>query len=367
MSKKESPKSSYVPIDIAASVNEHENGVRGGQPCWVDHLSKTFAWMPGSINAWLGWPNHGKGVFTDYMYMLDLKYAGHKIAMFKPEDMNTEIIAGKPEIRANRIYKNLAWTLTGKTWNKNFAERWNVKQMSIDEELDILDFIQKNVFVIYPEDRRYKSMEDEFLRMYELFGVFHFMWDPWNEVEVEDGKTMDRVLSQHFSSLKKMTMRTGGCTSVVSHPRSLNEVHDKDGAFKVVNQFMQLGGSAWNTKFDMIISQHRPFVHKDPNSPDVQLYTFKVRDSDTVGVKKGHVEDIKFDFKRRQYYFDGLNPMDGSVADWKLKKMMEDIGVDPNQTQQTFGKNFMDKKDKKTKVEPKTETVPPPSVDDCPF
>ncbi len=116
--------SSYIPLDIAASVNEHEEGVQGGEPCGVDQLGDVFAWMRGSINGWYGWANDGKSEFRDFLKVIKAKRDGWKFCCFRPEDMDSVITGGKAHIRANRIYKNLAWNLTGKTWSKKEEEEF---------------------------------------------------------------------------------------------------------------------------------------------------------------------------------------------------------------------------------------------------
>jgi hypothetical protein len=93
----------------------------------------------------------------------------------------------------------------------------------------------------------------------------------------------------------------------------MTEVKDKNGAFKVVNQFMQLGGSAWDIKMDGQYSIYRPERHLDPSDPKVHLYNLKQRQAEVVGVQRGSCENIEFIFKNKQYYFDSINPMDGSI------------------------------------------------------
>ena len=154
--------SSYIPLDVAASVNEHSDGVQGGETCRIDALKDRFAWMRGSINGWYGWANDGKSEMRDFLKILKAKMDGWKFVCFKPEDMDTTVVDGHPKIGANRIYKNLAWTLTGKTWNKNFAKKYFLTQMTLDEEMEALEFIQSHFFVVYPKDRMYKNIIDEF-------------------------------------------------------------------------------------------------------------------------------------------------------------------------------------------------------------
>jgi hypothetical protein len=243
--------------------------------------------------------------------------------MFRQEDMDTVMVNSKPVIKANRIYKNLAWTLTGKTWNKSFADKYQLKAMTLDEEMEALDFITKHFFIIYPRDRKYKFILDEFKFMYEKFGIDGFDIDPWNTVKLPEGQRSDYQLIDAFIDIKEFTMHTNTVFNIVNHARSLNDVKEKDGKYKVVNQFMQLGGSAWDIKMDMQLSIYRPERHLNPADPKVHLYNLKTRQGEIVGVERGVFEKIVFDKMKKQYFFDGVNPMTGEVKGDRLQGKMD--------------------------------------------
>jgi hypothetical protein len=307
--------SSYIPLDVAAAINEHGEIVQGGESCRVDALKDVFAWMPGFVNAWYGWSNDGKGTFLDYMAVIKAKYDGKKFCMYKQEDMDTVIENGRPQIKANRIYKNLAWTLTGKTWNAAFAKKNNCTAMTLAEEQEALDFISQHFFIIYPQDRKYANILDDFKFMFEKFGVYAFVLDPWNTVKLPEGERSDQQLINAFIDTKEFAMKTNTVFNIVNHARSMNDVKEKDGKYKVVNQFMQLGGSAWDIKMDSQYSIYRPERHLNPADPKVHFYNLKQRQAEVVGVERGEYTKIVFDKLKKQYYFDGVNPMDGSVKE----------------------------------------------------
>lgn len=305
---------SYVGIDLAATVNQHGNTVQGGETCRVDELKNVFAWMRGFVNAWYGWSNDGKGTFFDYMAVLKAKVDGWKFCMYKQEDMDTQIISGKPKIVADRIYKNLAWSLTGKTWNKTFADRNpGAKLMTLAEEVEALEFITKHFFIVYPQDRRYKNILDEFKFQHDKNGIDAFLIDPFNAIELPQNERGDERLMKTFFDMKEFAMNTNSVFNIINHARSMNDVKEKDGKYKVVNQFMQLGGSAWDIKMDGQYSIYRPERHIDPKDPKVHFYNLKQRQSEIVGVERGEYEKIIFDRNKKQYFFNGVNPMDGSV------------------------------------------------------
>jgi hypothetical protein len=250
--------------------------------------------------------------------MLKSKHDGWKWCLYKQEDMDTTMVDKRPKIRANRIYKNLAWTLSGKTWSAGFAQKNKTTAMTLAEEQAALEVVTKHFFVVYPEDRKFENIMDNLKFMYEKFGVDGFLIDPWNTIKLPDDKRGDERLVDAFIDIKEFTMVTNSVFNIINHPRSLSDVKEKDGKYKVVNQFMQLGGSAWDMKMDGQFSIYRPERHINPADPKVHLYNLKQRQAEIVGVERGSYEKIIFDKIKKQYYFDGVNPMDGSLRDQKF-------------------------------------------------
>ncbi len=321
--------SSYIPLDIAASTIEFSEGVQEGESCRIDALKDTFAWMRGHVNGWYGWANDGKSLFLDFLNVIKAKERedvvngkkkkvdGWKFALYKPEDMSSSRDSfGNVKIDANRIYKNLAWTLTGKTWNKNFSKRTFTPQMTLAEEHEALSFITEHFFVIYPSDRRYKNILDDFRFLHEKFGIDVFQIDPWNVVKLPDAERGDERLVNAFIDIKEFALKTNTIFNIVNHPKSMTDVHvtkDSKSPFKVVTQFHVLGGSAWDMKMDGQFSVYRPERHLDSADPKVEIYNLKQKEAEIVGVNRGEMKGIELNRKLRQYYFDGVNPMDGSI------------------------------------------------------
>lgn len=309
--------SCYVPFDVENSVNQHGEIVQSGIYCGIEHLRDRFAWMKGHVNAFYGWSNDGKGTFTDNLMVKCSKVNGWKWLLYKQEDMDAIVNEKKEvEIKANKIYKNLAWTLTGKTWHAGFASKYRVEAMTLKEELQVMDYIVNHFYVMYPQNRLFDSLLDHTAFMIDKYKIDGVLWDPWNTVKLKDGRT-DQVLSDSFIDIKELALRKNVCFNIINHPRSMNDVRDnpKDPAspFKVVNQYMQLGGSAWDMKMDAQFSIHRTHRHLKLSDPRMDFWNLKQRDAEIVGVERGQTVDIEFDKIKRQYYFGGVNPMDGSV------------------------------------------------------
>lgn len=314
--------SSYVPLDTAAAINDHGEIVQSGETCRIDALKDNFAWMRGFVNAWYGWSSDGKGTMLDFLTLIKSKRDNWKWCLYKMEDMDTVITPNGPVIKANRIYQNLAWSLTGKTWNKAFSDKYKTPMMTMHELQEALEFVTEHFYVIYPQDRSLKSILETFKMMYEKFGIDGFVLDPWNVVKLPENNRTDQQLVEAFIDCKEFAMNTNTVFNIVNHARSLNDVKDKDGRYKVVNQFMQLGGSAWDIKMDMQMSIYRPERHLNPSDPKVHLYNLKTRQGEIVGVDRGSYEKIVFDRIKKQYYFDGVNPMTGEIKGDRVQSTM---------------------------------------------
>ena len=314
---------SKIDLDLAAAVNDHGQKVQEGETCRVDALKDVFAWMRGFVNGWYGWSSDGKSLMLDYLSVIKAKRDNWKFCMFKPENMDVVMEGGKPKIKANRIYKNLAWTLTGNTWNKTFSEKHRCKMMTLDEEADALKFVTDHIHIIFPQDRRFKNMMDEYRFMYEKFGIDVFILDPWYTVKLPDTKRSDQQLTDCFTEIKEFSLLTNTSFNIVNHARSMTDVKDKNGAFKIVNQFMQLGGSAWDIVMDGQFSIYRQNRHLKARDTAATFFNLKQRDGEIVGVDRGEYDKIFLDRTKRQYYFDNINPMDGSLHPSKQGKTME--------------------------------------------
>jgi predicted RNA-binding Zn-ribbon protein involved in translation (DUF1610 family) len=309
---------SYIPPQQEPIKEDWTHGVQPGDPCHVKELSNIFAWMRGFVSGWYGWSNDGKGTFFNFMAILKARKDNWKILAMKQEDMSSHMRGNSVEIDANRIYTNLVWMITGITPYKHFAQKHNRELLEWDKYMECLEWVKQHYFVVYPRDRRFKNVIDEFKFFYEHFGIDIFLIDPFKSLILPDSERGDERLTKVFVETKEFALETNSCFNYISHPKSLDEVKektgDRKGAYKVVNQFMQLGGSAWDINMDSQYSIYRNNRHTDPNDPNVWFYNLKQREAEIVGVNKGDFKNIVYDFYRKQYYFNGVSPMDGSLS-----------------------------------------------------
>lgn len=324
MKQKQQPDyiSSHLEVDIISLMEEYDQGEQVGEKSHVAEMDDVFKWMRGTINAWYGWANDGKGTFFDFMAVMKAKTDGYKFCMMKQEDISsTRYKNDKPRITANRIHKQLVWTLTGRTPYKHYSEKYNVPRLTKEEYLDALTFVSEHFIILYPRDRRYNSVLDNFKFFYEKFGIDVFLIDPFKSLKLDDSKRTDFMMDDLFITAKEFAVDTNSSFNFIAHPKSMTEVRigkQADSPYKVVTQFMVAGGQAWDNNMDAQYSIYRPERHINPADPKVHFFNLKQRNSEEVLAKRGEYTKIRFDPNTRRYFFDGYCPLDGSKAPEKF-------------------------------------------------
>src|SRR5882762_6727696 len=309
--------SSYVPMDINAMTIEWAEGATVGEKSYVSELDEIFSWMRTHVNGWYGWANDVKGTFFDFMSVMKSKFDGWKWGMMKQEDMSSfkyTLDDGKKAIRitASSIFNNLIWAYTGKTPYGHYAKKHYLEKISLDEYHEAAAWVSKHFFIINPQDRTYNNIMDEFKFLYEKYGIDGWLIDPFKSIKLDGNQRTDFMMDDLFINTKKFALETNTCFNFIAHPKSMSDVKEKDGRYKVVNQFMVAGGAAWDNNMDAQFSIYRPERHLNPSDPKVHFHNLKQRQAEIVGVSRGSYEFVRFDNKSKRYFFNGVCPLDGS-------------------------------------------------------
>lgn len=349
--------SSYYPPNIAVLTKEWSDGAIIGEPSGISELDKVFKWMRGFQNGWYGWSNDGKGEFTSFLNLVKAKRDNWKFCLYKQEDMSSfKKKDGTVILTASDIYNSLVWALTGITPYDHIAKEYRIPKLEIKKYHDAMDWVEQHFFVIYPKDRRFKNIMDNFRYFKDKFNIDSFWIDPFKAMILDGrkGSRDDQIMTDTFYESKEFAMETNTNFNYINHAKSMVDQKEKDGSYKVVNQFMQLGGSAWDICMDGQYTIYRPLRHKDPNDPNVMFRNLKQRKQKIVGCKKGDYDKIVFDDLKNRYYFNGICPLDGSLHSSRLMDTQTKASFIPF--------------DKAAKTEEKKpEPAPVTSSDDCPF
>ena len=333
---------SYFAPDRAVMLNEYGDGKEVGESSRIEALDKTFKWKRGFQNGWTGNPNDGKSTIIQFLALVKCKVDNWKACLWMPEMMSSHRDkSGKVWINANDIYDELIFMLTGKCPYKHFSEQYGIKQIPIEEHQEALNWIEEHFIVIYPEDRKFKNIIDNFYYQHEVNGCDIFLGDTWKDIDHhEEGRT-DNHITKLLREGREFALKSHTVLNWVLHPRSDKEVKDKAGKYKVVDQYMVSGGAAFNQSLDGFFSIYRPFKHENPNDPRVELYTLKQRKQQLVA-RVGVCDGIEFDWKTNRFYWNGSCPIDGSFKE-------------AHQTGISFDNRY-----KKKDVPPITESDEPP-------
>lgn len=328
---------SYLEPDSISMLKEFKEGKPIGESGRIEHLSDQFSWKRSFVNCWTGRPNFGKSTFLQFMAVNKSKHDNWKWCIWSPEMISSDKGKdGKVYKTATDIYDELIHIYTGENPYKHFKDRYGISQMSEERYLEAITWVQDRFFVVEPKDKRYKHLIDNYMYMYETYGIDGWIIDPFRSVRYDQlGGTLDYVLSQIFDEFKEAAILTNSSVNFIAHPKGDNDPfkRGKDGiitGYKPVNQYNLLGGSAWDNAMDGIFSVHRPYKHLDDNDPATYLYHHKQRKKHLVG-DTGVYKKIEYNPKTNRYYFDGHCPIDGS---FKQPLIRDDKGAPlPNQPQ----------------------------------
>lgn len=301
--------------DEVSMLKEFNEGKPIGELAHIEGIEDQFTWKRTFVNCWTGRPNSGKSTLLEFMALVKSKADDWKWCLWSPEMINSHKIGNLIHRSSSDIYDELIHMLTGKNPYKHFVDKYNIPQMKQEEYLEALMWVQDRIIVIDPKEKSYKNLIDTYNYLFEKYGFDGWIIDPFKNVRYEQTGTTDVVLHHIFDEFKYCAVHTNSSINIVAHPRSLGDSRDariggkENGAYKPVNQFHLLGGSAWDNAMDGIFSVYRPNIHQDPNDRRAWLYHYKQRKKHLVG-ETGVYKHIEFDKLKNRFYFDGRCPLD---------------------------------------------------------
>jgi hypothetical protein len=82
----------------------------------------------------------------------------------------------------------------------------------------------------------------------------------------------------------------------------------------------------WNNMMDNIFFYHRPYKISDPKNPLCIFRSSKIRWKKIVG-EEGDVE-MMYEFKRRRFYINGLNPLDDNPFNFATGEVVFNVSTE---------------------------------------
>lgn len=307
----------YLPPNLARMTRGFAEGKKVADPCRISDLERIFCWMRGFNQCLTGWANSGKSRTALYLMLVKSIVDDWKWAVWSPEEI-TSYKNEKGEIvrDAEIIYDILVHMFTGKAPYKEWKKRYNVEQMSLEEYMEAMDWVERHFFVIDTnDDDKPDTICDGIQQCFDVNGIDGYLIDPFKNVDLPNDTTTDRVMEKVFKKFERVNLQNDLVGNMVAHPKNIDEDRKRkkgklDGPYRVVTSSFLLGGSAWENSMDAIYSYYRPESHLDPKSPKAHFYTFKMRDEERTA-EKGEYDQIYFDYFKQRFYFNGICPITG--------------------------------------------------------
>lgn len=305
-------KKEIIDVNIESLLKEFNEGKEVGENAGIPGDMETrYTWKRTFLQCFTGWPNDGKTTFFMFLALIKSLKDGWKWCIWSPEMLSSEKRDGKIYRNANDLIDELVYMLTGKCPYKHYQQLYKLPQMPVEEYKKAVDFIREHFVFVHPQEKTFDHLIDLYLKIYNDKNIDGFLIDPFKNIRQDKFGRSDQILDEAFDRFKDFAIDTNSSMNFIAHPKSLSDQKEKDGPFKVVDQFMLLGGAAWDNGLDGIYSVYRPFRHESVTDPNVEFYSLKKRKQQLTG-KRGVVKEIKFNIKTNRYYFDDICPIDGS-------------------------------------------------------
>jgi hypothetical protein len=277
-------------FDIYFNGYEKVNGIG------VEDIDYLFKFKTGEVTLLTGIGNYGKSTFYKWFIVMRMYLFDEKFAVFGPED--------NP---ANEFYHDFAEIILGCD-----ATPSNPKKPKITDYDRAIDYVNEHVFYLYPQDVSPTPdyIKARFLEMIFKEKVSGCIIDPFNRMThryVQYGNRMDLYLEAILSQFARFAQENNQYFFVIAHPTKEALTRNASGNYDRPHSGVVAGGAMWNNMMDNILVYHRPLRKTDPDSTQCELTTEKVRRQKTVG--KIGTRVFEYDFKRRRFIFNGVDPL----------------------------------------------------------
>jgi twinkle protein len=280
----------YVDDIFHVMLQNFKNGIQLAPKTHFGEMDEYFRWKKGEINLFVGWANHGKTTLVLQMMLTKSFYDGWKWAIFSPENYP-----------ATDFYDDLI---------EMYAGKW-LDAMSEDEYTQAALFIDQHLFYVYPDDGHdIHSINEKFRYLVLKKGIDGVLVDPFNQLDrvTNPFQREDQYLSEILKDVKRFALLNSISYNIVAHPVKQSKQEDK--SLPPVDMYDISGGAMWANKADNIISYYRPNHHIEKTSPEVQIFTQKIKRRRTGGKPGDFPIRMKWEMKRFVDPISGLPYLD---------------------------------------------------------
>mgnify|MGYP003644784143 CR=1 FL=1 len=276
-------------------IHDYRNGQKRGSTTYVDSIDKSWTWREGDVYVWTGYQNEGKSLMLNQMCAVRAYWESAKVAVFSPENFPI-----------NDFYNDIIEMYIGKSCDPFYQNNY----MSEGEFNEGMDFVEKNFFLIYPEnDFTLETIFKKVMYLVKRHGIRTFIIDPYNTIEhkMNRGEREDLYISRFMATLKRFAIEMDISIHLVAHQLTAKK-NDADGGryFKPMLNNIK-GGGTFADKADNVLFVWRPNRAIDFKDIDVVFGSQKIKKQKLVGIPQD-ISDIEFDIRMNRYLFGGVTP-----------------------------------------------------------
>lgn len=220
----------------------------------------------GTLNIITGIPGHGKSEFVDAVMINTSIKKGWKWAIFSPENFPYELHIQK---------------LVEKFHEKPFFKEGKIST----EELErAIIWINEHIIFINPSDNNITldALLKLVLEAIEKNKIDGFVFDPWNEIEInlKDGENETSYIGRSLSKARRFARRHNVLAYIVAHPAKMYKNRDTN-EYNVPTMYDISGSAHWYNKADNGLCIHRDFQN---SCVDIHIQKIKFKIHGSVGV-----------------------------------------------------------------------------------
>lgn len=279
------------------AVKIYEKGYTTAETTHIPKLDIYFKFKRGELTVLSGIGNYGKSNYLYQLLLIKAYFDGIKWAIFSPEHTPAE------EFYFDFTEMLLGCRADGGTHEKPPKELFD----------KAYEFVSQHFFYVYPTTimPSPEYIKTKFMELILKEGVSGILIDPFNQLANDWGKSggrSDKYLESFLADLTMFGQKNNLFNLLICHPTKMQK--DGTGNYPCPDVYDLADGAMWNAKATNILVYHRPLAQTDPESPICEHHSKKIKRQKQCG-KKGQF-DFELNRKRRRFYFDNFNPLDGN-------------------------------------------------------
>jgi hypothetical protein len=297
------------------AVNIYEKGYTTAETTHIPKLDEFFKFKRGELTVLSGIGNYGKSNYLYQLLLIKSYFDGIKWAIFSPEHTPAE-----------EFYFDFTEMLLGCR-----ADGGATDKPSKDLFDKAYEFVSQHFFYVFPTSimPSPEYIKTKFMELILKEGVGGVLIDPFNQLandwEKKAGRT-DKYLETFLADLTMFGQKNNLFNLLICHPHKMQK--DGTGNYPCPDVYDLADGAMWSAKATNILVYHRPVAQTDPENPMCEHHSKKIKRQKQVG-KKGMFE-FELARKKRRFYFDGFNPLDGNRFDANYSPQQPQYKIEGN-------------------------------------